>query len=121
MISGKEEDEANNDVEGCQHFETGSKVRYACFKCDRYKPECGGARNCEFKRKADSSPVNNQNAINQKISELLAAKKKRGKKKEVEGSSSFIDSAIVSDNEELPSRDSVARDEKLHNGNLMMD
>ena len=63
----------------------------------------------------------NQDVINQKINELLAAKKKREKKKEVEGSSSFIDSAIVPDNEELPSWNSVTRDENSHDGNLMMD
>ena len=45
LISSKEEEETNNDTDRYQHFETGSKVKYACFKCERHKPECGGTRN----------------------------------------------------------------------------
>ena len=58
LISDKEVEEADSNVKGSQHFKSGSKVKYAYFKCDRYKPECSGARYYEFKRKADGLQVN---------------------------------------------------------------
>ena len=58
----------------------GEKVKYACFKCNRFKPECYGARICNFHGKADGTPLNTQDVIDKKISDMKAAKKHCAKK-----------------------------------------
>ena len=46
----------NDEDSGSQHLLT--EVIQKCFKCDRSKPECNGARNCRFDKKLDGSDVN---------------------------------------------------------------
>ena len=50
--------EDNGTIDSYQHWEVGEKVKYACFKCDRFKPECYGARTCNFDKKTDGTALN---------------------------------------------------------------
>ena len=52
---------------------------------------------------------------------MHAAKKWKAKKKEVDGSSSFINSNIVSEDTIIPDWEDELVEEKLHNGNLIHD
>ena len=80
LLSGKDLDKDDGTVEGSQHLEMGEKVKYACFKCDRFKPECYGARIHNFDRKVDGTLLNTQDVIDKKISYIKVAKKHRAKK-----------------------------------------
>ena len=53
------------------------------------------------------------------INEMYAAKKWKAKKKEVDGSSSFINSSITSEDTIIPDWDDELVEEKLRDGNLM--
>ena len=58
----------------------------------------------------DRSGLNSQEVIVKKITDLKEAKKHRAKKKEISGSSSFVNLALVSDSVELPSWGKVILD-----------
>ena len=103
LTSGLDDDRDDREMVESQHFESGSQKKYACFKCDRFKLDYYSTRTCTFKTKSDGSPLNTQEVINRKIGELKVAKKRDGKKKELTGSSSFVDIVIVTDNTKLPS------------------
>ena len=46
-----------------------------CFKCDSFKLDCHGARNCKFTNKVGRSAINTQEIIDQKIKDLKEASK----------------------------------------------
>ena len=59
--------------------------------------------------------------IDKKILYMKAAKKCCGKKQEINGSSSFMNSAIVPEDTDLPNWKEELIDEKSHDGNLILD
>jgi len=65
----------NNEDSGSQHLLT--EVIQKCFKCDRSKLECNGARNCRFNKKLDSSDVNLQEVVAKKFRVMKVEMKKR--------------------------------------------
>ena len=120
MFSGKEAGKDSEEVDRIQHYETGNNVKYACFKCGNFKPDCYRARTCTFDKKVDGSAINTQEIINKKINELHAAKKWKAKKKEVDGPLSFINSNIVSEDAIIPDWKDELVEEKSHDGNLIL-
>ena len=56
----------SSKVTGNQHLGDGGK-HYPCFKCERFKPDCMGAKKCRFIIKLDSTLVNSQEVIDKKF------------------------------------------------------
>ena len=59
-----------DETGGSQHSLDGDKDKFACYRCERSKPDCNGARNCTFDKKADGSAVNSQEMIASKIQDM---------------------------------------------------
>ena len=59
--------------------------------------------------------------IDKKILDMKAAKKRRRKKQKIDRSSSFMNSAIVPEDTDLPKQDEELINEKSHDGNLILD
>ena len=119
LLAGKETGDDSDEVKGMQHYETGNNAKYTYFKCRRFKLDCYRARTCRFDKKIDGSDANKQENIDKKINEMHVAKKWKAKKKEVDGSSSFINSSITSEDTIIPDWDDELVEEKLRDGNLM--
>ena len=65
------------EEDGSQHWQNGSETVQKCFKCDRSKPECYGARNCRHGKKADGSALNTQETIAEKFRKMKEEVQKR--------------------------------------------
>ena len=78
------------------------------------------ARTCTFKAKVDSTVLNSQKVINRKIAELKATKKYKANKKEVGGSSSFIDSEIAPKDTNIPEWADEIADEESYDRYLLL-
>ena len=121
VFAGKEIGGDSYEVEETQYYETGNNAKYTCFKCGHFKPDCYEARTCRFEKKLDGSDASKQETIDKKISELYAAKKLSAKKKEVDRSSSFINSSIVPEDTIIPDWEDKMVEEKSRDRNLIHD
>ena len=86
----------------------GESRRYPCFKCDRFKPECKGAKECTFTSKVDGSPINSDEVVKTKFEELKAAKRRArqsGSGQEGGGTQLATEGEIIPNDETLPSWD----------------
>ena len=80
----------SEDVSGSQHVQDGEKEKFTCYRCERSKPQCNGARNCTFSTKADGTAVNSQEVIATKIQEMQAERqRRRGATRSVDPSMQF--------------------------------
>ena len=106
-------------VTGDQHLGD-SRKHYPCFKCDRYKPDCMGARKCKFTVKIDGIPINSQEIINKKFKELKEAKIWTRINSATIGTQLMGEAEIVQSNLGnigiLPTLEEVIHDEASHDG-----
>ena len=66
-----------DDASGSQHLLEGDQEKFICFRCERSKPECNSARNCNFNKKKNGSTVNSLEIIAAKIQDMKADKQRR--------------------------------------------
>lgn len=103
------------DEGGEQHLLDGKGGDKACqcFRCGRTKPECNGARSCNYPKKVDGTEVNSKEVIEALFQEQKDAKKNR--RKEIGGSQHMIDGVIV------PEWTDELDEEKSHDGNMLVE
>ena len=106
-----------DDVDDAQYFirGTGSNKKFQCFKCERSKPSCDGAKNLKFAKKKDGLDVNSQYAIDHKFKYFKDTKKKRADGEEVSGSMHTMQGYA----ESTPSWDKIMDNDKLHDSNVL--
>ena len=88
-------------------------MKYKCFRCERSKPECKGARECSFDEKADGSAINALEVASGKFQHLKEEMRKR--RNATKGTSHVIQGEVV------PRWDELMMDEESHDGNVLHD
>ena len=83
---------------------------YDCFLCGRSGGECPGARNCKFDKKADGSPLNDQETSRKLLRAKQEEVRAREAKKEASGTQHFMGSEIVQ------TFDQAIEEEEEHDG-----
>ena len=83
------------EAAGSQHLLEGDKDKFVCFRCERCKPECSGARHCAFDKKADRSSVNSLERIAAKYQDLKAEIKRKKGGGVVDGSAHVTQGEVV--------------------------
>ena len=100
---------SNGDVvSGSQNLQDAKK--YPCFRCERFRPECTGAKSCTHDKKKDGTAVNTPEDVAQKFEALKKAKQQSG------GKQFMGDAEIVPSDGELPSGWDVLADEDCFDG-----
>ena len=87
-----------------------NRKKFVCFKCGRTKPDCNGAKNCQFTTKEDRTAINVQDEIDWKFKAFKDSKKKKvgGVMHAMEG---YMDDA--------PEWDEILDDEDDYDGNAL--
>jgi len=67
-----------DQVDGAQNLQDIKK--YPCFRCEQFRPDCRGAKNCSHTSKKDGTPVNSPEVVEKKFEELKKAKQQNGGK-----------------------------------------
>ena len=104
--------------EGIQHLIDGeNNMKYPCFRCERWKPDFGGARHSGFDKKTNNSEVNTPEIVQAKFKELKDSF--RCHRRTNSGSDVIYGSNHVIDGEVVPNWDGALQDKDSHNRNLM--